>query len=94
MGGDQAAITMEQVARRRVARQGAEPDEARLKAQSDRIRAHFDGQASAFYTSGRLLDHGVIDPRDTRKILGFCLATCREARDRTLRPNAFGVARM
>ena len=41
----------------------------------------------------RLLNHGVIDPRDTRRVLGFCLATCLESRERTLQANTFGVAR-
>ncbi|MEL6794928.1 MAG: acyl-CoA carboxylase subunit beta, partial [Pseudomonadota bacterium] len=54
----------------------------------------FDNQAGAFYTSGRCLDHGVIDPRDSRKVLAFCLETVWEARNRTVHPNNFGVARM
>jgi geranyl-CoA carboxylase beta subunit len=41
-----------------------------------------------------VLDHGIIDPRDTRKVLAFCLETVLEARLRETRPNAFGVARM
>ena len=40
----------------------------------------FSRQESAFYTSGRNLDHGVIDPRDSRKVLGFALETVLEAR--------------
>jgi len=36
----------------------------------------------------------VIDPRDTRKVLAFCLETILEGRQRTLTPNSFGVARM
>lgn len=94
MGGEQAAITMEQVARASAARKGNPIDETRLAKQSAELIAHFNGQSSAFYTSGRLLDMGVIDPRDSRKVLGFCLQTCREARHRRLRPNSFGVARM
>ena len=61
-----------------------------MKAQ---IVANFDGQSGAFVTSGLMLDDGVIDPRDTRKVLAFTLATCREAEARTLRPMQFGVAR-
>ena len=94
MGGEQAAITMDQVARSIANRRGREPDEAALQAQKDRLIQHFDSQADAFYTSGRLLDQGVIDPRDTRKVIGFALDTCREARNRALQPNSFGVARM
>ena len=41
-----------------------------------------------------MLDQGIIDPRDTRRVLGFALETCWEGRNRRLHPNAFGVARM
>ncbi len=94
MGGEQAANTMDQVARVSAERRGQEVDEAALKAQKDRLIAHFDSQSDAFYTSGRLLDQGMIDPRDTRRVLGFALETCWEARNRDLHPNAFGVARL
>ena len=53
----------------------------------------FDEQSDSFFTSGRLLDDGMIDPRDTRKIIAFCLTTAIEARKRTLKPNSFGIAR-
>ena len=94
MGGEQAAKTMSTVARAGAARRGAELDEARLVRQEAAITALFDRQASPFYTSGRVLDHGVIDPRDSRKVIAFCLQTCAEARTRELRPSSFGVARM
>jgi geranyl-CoA carboxylase beta subunit len=94
MGGEQAALTMDQVARAGTARRGQEVDENALKAQKDRLIAHFDGQSDAFYTSGRLLDQGMIDPRDTRRVLGFVLETIWEARHRTVHPNSFGVARL
>ena len=94
MGGEQAALTMGLVARSIAARKGQElPDEV-VQAQEAAIREHFGRQADAFYTSGRNLDHGVIDPRDTRKVLGFALETSLEARARTLNPNSFGVGRM
>lgn len=94
MGGEQAAKTMAQVAEGAAARRGIEIDAAQLQQQTDAIVSHFSKQESAFYTSGRVLDHGVIDPRDTRRALGFALETCLEARARRLRPNTFGVARM
>ena len=93
MGGEQAALTMETVARAAAKRRGQPIDEKRLAAQTAAIIEHFDRQSDAFYTSGRCLDHGVIDPRDTRNVLGFALETCREAGNRTLNPNSFGVAR-
>lgn len=94
MGGVQAAKTMGIVARGRAEAKGETVDEAALAAQEGMLAAHFDGQADAFVTSGRGLDDGVIDPRDTRKALGFLLETVDEARRRTLRPNSFGVARL
>jgi geranyl-CoA carboxylase beta subunit len=93
MGGEQAATTMAIVAEATAKRKGTTVDEAELSALKAQIVANFDGQASAFITSGLMLDDGVIDPRDTRKVLAFTLATCREAEARTLRPIQFGVAR-
>jgi geranyl-CoA carboxylase beta subunit len=94
MGGEQAAKTMSQVAEVAAARRGEAPDQAALAQQQQTIIDIFDRQESAFYTSGRNLDHGVIDPRDTRKVLGFALETIKEAENRTLQPNSFGVARV
>ncbi|SDC41768.1 acyl-CoA carboxylase subunit beta [Ruegeria marina] len=93
MGGEQAAGTMAMVARAGAKRKGEEVDEDRLAKQSALIAAHFDRQAGAFHTSGRCLDHGVIDPRDTRRVLGFCLETVREARVRRVKRGSYGVAR-
>ena len=94
MGGEQAARTMQIVTEAALARKGITPDPAESQAQFDKIVAMFEAQADAFYTSGLLLDDGVIDPRDTRAVLAFCLDTCAEAQARTLRPLSFGVARM
>ena len=93
MGGDQAAGTMDMVARATARRQGSAIDEERLAQQSAMLRDLFDRQHTAFYTSGRCLDHGIIDPRDTRQVLGFCLETCRESRARPVTPNSYGVSR-
>ena len=94
MGGEQAALTMEYVMINSARRRGKDVDHAVLRAQKNAIIEHYDRQSDAFYTSGRLLDHGIIDPRDTRKVLGFVLQTCWESRHRTLRPNTFGIARL
>lgn len=94
MGGEQAARTMQIVTDAALARKGTTPDPAASQAQFDRIVSVFESQADAFYTSGLVLDDGVIDPRDTRAVLAFCLDTCAEAAARQLRPMQFGVARM
>jgi geranyl-CoA carboxylase beta subunit len=94
MGGESAAKTMSQVMLAGARRKGIEvPPEVVLE-QEAKIVAHFDKQSDAFYSSGRMLDDGMIDPRDTRKVLGFVLQTCWEARNRTTHPNTFGVGRM
>ena len=94
MGGEQAARTMQIVNEAALARKGLAPDPEQSKAQFDKIVALFEQQADAFYTSGLLLDDGVIDPRDTRDVLAQCLDMCADAQARTLRPMQFGVARM
>jgi geranyl-CoA carboxylase beta subunit len=93
MGGEQAAMTMAIVAEAKAVRKGEPVDTAALEELKAQIVANFDGQSGAFVTSGLMLDDGVIDPRDTRKVLAFVLATCREAEARKLRPMQFGVAR-
>ncbi len=94
MGGEQAARTMQIVTEAGLARKGIKPDPVQAKAQFDKIVAVFEAQADAFYTSGLVLDDGVIDPRDTRAVLGQCLSICAEAERKPLRPMQFGVARM
>ncbi|WOJ92127.1 acyl-CoA carboxylase subunit beta [Congregibacter variabilis] len=94
MGGEQAAKTMSEVFRAGAARKGREVDEAMLTAQEEKVIAHYDRQSDAFYTSGRMLDDGLIDPRDSRKVIAMALQTCWEGRHRQVSPNAFGVARM
>jgi len=94
MGGEQAARTMQIVTEAAMVRKGIAVDPAQSQAQFDKIVGLFEAQADAFYTSGLLLDDGVIDPRDTRAVLAQCLAMCGEAETRQLRPMQFGVARM
>jgi len=94
MGGEQAAMVMSIVAEGQAKAQGVEPDRAALKKQEERLTHIFNSQAGAFYTSGHMMDDGMIDPRETRQALGFLLSTVWEARNRAVRPNSFGVGRM
>ena len=41
-----------------------------------------------------IIHDGIIDPRDTRRVLGMALSVCAEGDARVLRPMQFGVARM
>jgi geranyl-CoA carboxylase beta subunit len=94
MSGESAAGTMETVAIAGAKRRGVEPDMAALAKQRAAIEAIFGGQEDAFFTSGRLLDNGIIDPRNTRKVIGFTLETIWERKHRKVQPNAFGIGRM
>ena len=94
MGGEQAARTMQIVAEAGMKRKGITPDPVQMQAQFDQIVKVFDDQSDAFFTSGLVLDDGVIDPRDTRAVLSVCLDTCADAAARQPRPMQFSVARM
>ena len=93
MGGEQAASTMATVMEGSMRRKGMEVDQAAIAAMRARVIETFDHQAGAFTISGRLLDDGVIDPRDTRMVLASALSVCAEAGTRALHPIQFGVAR-
>ncbi len=94
MGGEQAAKTMEQVMISSAERKGTNIDETKLKSQLTEITEKYNSQSDAFVTSGRGLDYGLINPSDTRKIIGFLLETFWESKHRATKPNSFGIARM
>jgi geranyl-CoA carboxylase beta subunit len=94
MGGAQAARVMDIVNRAKIERMGMEANEEALAAMSDGLRLRLDKESAALFGTARLWDDGIIDPRDTRRVLGLCLALAAEADARTLRSNTFGVARM
>ena len=75
-------------------RDGQAVDHDKLAAMEQGIIKRMEGESTALYATARLWDDGIIDPRDTRKVLAFCLSICREADMRALRPSTFGVARM
>lgn len=65
-----------------------EDEEARIK---DPILEKFERESSPYYSSARLWDDGVIDPADTRRVLGLSL---RVATKDSAPPTSFGVFRM
>ncbi|MGH3789305.1 MAG: carboxyl transferase domain-containing protein [Pseudonocardiaceae bacterium] len=82
MGGEQAALVLAAVRGT-----GSEPEVAF----KDRIRAQYEHQGHPYYSTARLWDDGVIDPADTRMVLGLALSTCANA---PLAPSRFGLFRM
>jgi geranyl-CoA carboxylase beta subunit len=93
MGGEQAARTMRIVAEAGARRKGVDIDSAALDRQEKAIVDTFERQQGAIATSSLMLDDGIIDPRDTRAVLGLCLDLCEQSSRRTVRPMQFGVAR-
>jgi 3-methylcrotonyl-CoA carboxylase beta subunit len=75
MGGEQAASVLSTVG-------NADPDE---------IRAQYEHQGNPYYSTARLWDDGVIDPLDTRRVLGLALSAAANA---PLEPVGYGVFRM
>ncbi|HHZ10379.1 MAG TPA: acyl-CoA carboxylase subunit beta, partial [Rhizobiales bacterium] len=94
MGGEQAARVMEIVARGKAEREGRPVDGKMLEMMSAQIRHGVEQQSSALFGTARLWDDGIIDPRDTRRVLALCLSIAAEGDRRVPRPNSFGVARM
>jgi geranyl-CoA carboxylase beta subunit len=97
MGGEQAAKVMSIITRAKWENEKkavAEADEKQLTALEQNIVRMFDRESLALVASGRMFDDGIIDPRDTRRVLGYTLSICREAQLRKLHPNTFGVARL
>ena len=93
MGGEQAAKVMAIVAEEGARGRGLPFDAEKAKAQGARIVASYDRESTALFATARLWDDGLIDPRDSRATLAFCLDVCADAEARKLRPNSFGVAR-
>ncbi|MEU7422816.1 carboxyl transferase domain-containing protein [Streptomyces sp. NPDC040750] len=91
MGGEQAASVLATVKRDQLEARGEEwpaDDEDAFKAP---IRAQYERQGNAYYATARLWDDGVIDPLETRQVLGLALTACANA---PLGDPQFGVFRM
>lgn len=91
MGGEQAASVMAQVTREKKKRKGESWTDEDEKAFKAPLLAQYNQQSSAYYSSARLWDDGVIDPVDTRKIIGMSLAFTLNA---PILPTQFGLFRM
>ncbi|HEV7934034.1 MAG TPA: carboxyl transferase domain-containing protein [Actinomadura sp.] len=91
MGGEQAASVLATVRRDRSESQGedwaAEAEEEFKRP----IREQYERQGNPYYSTARLWDDGVIDPMDTRRVLGLALSVAANA---PLEPVGYGVFRM
>jgi len=94
MGGAQAGKVLRIVTEDKHARMGKEADPKMLDMIEQATAEKLDKGSTALYGTARLWDDGLIDPRDTRKVLAFLLDICNESDRRQLRTSTFGVARM
>ena len=79
MGGEQLAGVLEIVKRGAAARSGTEVDEMELQMMKTMLQQQIDKESDAFYATARLWDDGIIDPRDTRDVVGVCLSAAHTA---------------
>jgi geranyl-CoA carboxylase beta subunit len=97
MGGPQAGEVMKIITRQNFARRGVPVDD-KLNAQLDQLAQplidQIERESTALFATARLWDDGIIDPRDSRRLIGELLSICRDSEAQPLRPNVFGVARM
>ncbi|GHH70869.1 acetyl-CoA carboxylase subunit beta [Kitasatospora indigofera] len=93
MGGEQAASVLATVRRDQMEAQGGEPWAAEAEEEFKRpVREQYERQGNAYYATARLWDDGVIDPMDTRTVLGLALTACSNAP--LPAPGPYGVFRM
>lgn len=94
MGGEQAAGVLVQVRVAAMKARGQTPNAEQLEAMRREVVEQFEAQSSAYYATARLWDDGIIDPRDTRRVLGLGLSMAYNA-DFTSEPaSRYGVFRM
>jgi 3-methylcrotonyl-CoA carboxylase beta subunit len=92
MGGEQAANVLLTVKRDQLARRG-EPDitEAEQADFRQPILDQYEREGSPYYSTARLWDDGILDPLDTRRVLGLALSVCLNAPPESTQ---YGVFRM
>ena len=91
MGGQQAATVLAQVKRDGLEARGEPWSDADEQAFKQPIETQYETQGHPYYASARMWDDGVIDPADTRRVLGLSIATSLNA---PVEKTHFGVFRM
>mgnify|MGYP003678399754 FL=1 len=91
MGGEQAASVLAQVRRDGLEARGESWPEDEEEAFKAPIRDQYETQGHPYYASARLWDDGIIDPADTRTVLGLSISA---SLNRDIEPTKFGIFRM
>lgn len=91
MGGEQASVVLSQVRRDNIEAKGDSWSKEEEDKFREPIRAQYESQGHPYYATARLWDDGVIDPADTRLVLGLGLSAASNA---PIEPTKFGLFRM
>ncbi|MCD8521620.1 MAG: methylcrotonoyl-CoA carboxylase [Saccharospirillaceae bacterium] len=91
MGGEQAAGVLAQVKREQLAKKGEAWSDTDENAFKQPIRERYEQQGHPYYSSARLWDDGIIDPANSRRVLGLALSACL---NKPIEETRFGVFRM
>jgi 3-methylcrotonyl-CoA carboxylase beta subunit len=91
MGGEQAATVLATVRRDAIEAKGGTWSAEEEEAFRAPIRAQYEREGHPYYASARVWDDGIIDPADTRRVLGLAISA---SLNRPLEPTKFGVFRM
>jgi acetyl-CoA carboxylase carboxyltransferase component len=79
MGGEQAAGVLTEIRRQSARAKGEEVDDQRLAEIRRGVESRYEEEASPYFSTARLWDDGIIDPRKTRQVLGLALETTLNA---------------
>jgi len=91
MGGEQASGVLAQVKRAGMEKRGESWSEEEEQTFKQPIIDGYEEQGHPYYSSARLWDDGVIDPAETRNVLGMCLSASLNA---PIEETRFGIFRM
>ena len=94
MGPEQLAGVLDILQKQKAAKNAVNTDEQ--AAQKEYLKRKIEDESGAFYASSQLWDDGMIDPKDTRAILGMCLSVITKHQKQNIEDpgDGFGVFRM
>lgn len=79
MGGQQAASVLTSIREAQLKKAGRDPDPGEINSFKQKMLDKYEHEGSAYYSTSRVWDDGIIDPADTRKVLAIGLAMSRNA---------------
>ncbi|CAN1278595.1 Methylcrotonoyl-CoA carboxylase beta chain, mitochondrial [Linum perenne] len=91
MGGAQAAGVLSQIEKANKKKQGIQWTKEEEESFKAKVVEAYEREGSSYYSTARLWDDGIIDPADTRKVIGLCISATR---NRPVEDTKFGVFRM